>query len=115
MATHNSKERVGLLLFDLVRPILSQALLGLGLSEAVCRGPQFFSTSEMGRDFKSSFASGFDVGFALGFSAIVFAIVCLLWVWRVDDSALWQFFGHVEACHADPVIGHSVIDVEPVR
>jgi hypothetical protein len=36
------QERIGLLFFNLVRPILGQPFLRLGLTEAVRRRPQFF-------------------------------------------------------------------------
>ena len=62
------QQRIGLLLGDLVGPVLAQPLLRLGLAEAVGREPKRFSTSARGRDFRSSFASGLESGCASGAS-----------------------------------------------
>ena len=55
------QERIGFLFFDLVRPILGQTFLRLGLGEAIRRRSSFFSTLTRGKDFKSSSESGFVV------------------------------------------------------
>ena len=59
------QERIGLLFFNLVGPILGQPFLRLGLSEAVRRQAQFFLHLRKGRDFKSS-ASTFEFTFGSG-------------------------------------------------
>ena len=75
------QEAIGFLFFNLVRPILGQPFLRLGLSEAIRRRPNFFSTSGRGRDFKSSFAWDFDLGpdsKALGWTELGCMMLCLL-------------------------------------
>ena len=52
------QERIGLLFFNLVRPILGQPFLRLGLTEAVRRRPQFCLQFRHGKGFQVSLCIG---------------------------------------------------------
>ena len=54
------EEGIGLLLFDLVRPVLGEALFRLGVVRPSGEVSSRFSTSASGRVFRSSFAAGFE-------------------------------------------------------
>src|SRR5208337_4098820 len=55
---------IGLLLRDLVRPVLGQPLLRLGLGQAVWRRRRLFSTSAIGSFCRSSSTTSFDPAFS---------------------------------------------------
>ena len=60
------QERIGLLFFNLVRPILGQPLLRLGLTEAVRRRPQFFLHFRHGKGFQIVLRIGLRSRFRFG-------------------------------------------------
>ena len=106
------QERIGFLFRDLVRAILRQPLLRLGLRPSG-DDPNFFWSSGMVTDFRSSFDSGFepslDSGFALssgfasgldsGLSASVFTMTVLLFLYISTGSwsrgRAWKIDGQV--------------------
>ena len=65
------QERIGFLFFNLVRPILGQPFLRLGLGEAVRRRPQFFLHLRHGQGFQIVLRIGFRSRLRLGSLGVV--------------------------------------------
>src|SRR5664280_1055320 len=77
----------------------------------------FAWSSGMDMDWRSLFALGSDPGLVRGLRALDFMMSLprlYLCARRVGESSEWQGLWQVEASHADPVVGHAVIDIEPV-
>ena len=99
------QERIGLLFFNLVGPILGQPLLRLGLTESLRGGPQFFFHLRHGQGFQIVLRLGLGIGlrsrlgfrglglrfWSLGLVGICFHNVCPFTVSNLRNRARYTF------------------------